>query len=97
MSTIVKWVTKNWSSEIDRVEVLSETNKFVWLKSEFIANMKRRESKSTRYKSFHDSWEAARNHLLATYEQDLVIAERALDNAKKLLEQTRALTKPADE
>lgn len=83
-----KYVTGGFSygqkKLIREIEIDRETEKSVWVNGS-------RRDKVSQYEWFHDSWMAAKDHLLRRAESLVESHERSLNSAKRLLEETKAL------
>ena len=79
-----------WSPEINAVEVSKETEKSVWVTS--YGGRQERRNKVTDYEAYHDSWKAARDHLINKANKALASAEKRVDHAKATLEKIELIS-----
>lgn len=85
---MIKYKTVSYGkNKIEPVEVARETESSVWIEHTICSTRgdrkeERRSAKSTSYESFHDTWEAAKQHLLDKAEAKLWGARRSLELAQ---------------
>jgi hypothetical protein len=87
-----------WASagDIQEVEVLRETEHFVILPSR--SSSYRREAKRTEdYYCFFDTWQEAKDYMIAKVEKEMKNAEWRVLQYEERLRQIRALTRPGGE
>lgn len=82
---------------IDKVEILRETDKCVFLYNKFRRGGVERAAKVTEFHAYHDTWEEAKAYLLDIAEAAVEKAEMRLNNRKRVLESVLALQPPADD
>lgn len=87
--SIIKWRTRAGWLEIIRVEVERETEQCVWING-------RRNSKITDWECFHDSWDAAHQHLMSAAETEVAAARLRLNARVGHLGNIKGLKRPAD-
>jgi hypothetical protein len=78
------------------VEVIRETEHSVYFQNRRGFVGERRAKKVTAHDSYHDSWEAAKSHLLAYAEVDVSTARLRLQYAEKAQRRIASLTPPAE-
>lgn len=84
-----KWWTNRDVARIDRVECERETNKAVWIKGT-------RRAKISTADCYHDTWEAAQEHLLNHAEFRVQSRRRSLEVANSFYGNVKGMRKPAD-
>ena len=93
---IVKWRTGGWGSEdIQRVECVRETEKCI-----FICDSRGRERKSMKhsdYEQYHDSWQAAKDYLLAGARRQVEACKTRLHDARTQLGMIESLKEPEEQ
>jgi hypothetical protein len=100
---MLKWKTTRWrDAEIERVEVVRETDHTVWVRvntawhgqpPKWKEQQRRKDSGGDVY---HETWEAAHAHLLDRAESDLEAARKRLTNAQGLYGNVKGMRKPAE-
>lgn len=83
---IIKYMVKTWLNSIERVEILRETEKSVFFPRTTFENKdigERRESKSSGYGKYYDTWNEAHGHLLDNAKVKEGAAENNLETAIK--------------
>ena len=90
---IKKYRTSSYSTDIDEVEVIRETDKCVFL--EGWRKKEQREQKHSGFAIYHDTWDAAYLYLLSRCETQVRNAEADLERAKDRLEGLRKLKERA--
>lgn len=79
---MIKYKTSG-SDKIIQVEVARETEKCVWtMESTFRGKekMEVRHAKMSDYESFHDTWQAAKDHLISLANSRVIAARRQLES-----------------
>ena len=81
---MIKYRTNYGNTKIDKVDVLRETPKFVVIQTKNFTGSTRedRESKSSSYHNYFDTWEEAHNHILNK-------AQRTVDSLRLRLESAK--------
>lgn len=69
-----------WSQRIDAVEVVRNTDSYIWTKG---IGGRGKTAISSDYDNYFPTWEQARDHLLRRAQRELEAAERAADTARK--------------
>lgn len=93
--TKTMWRVNRWSHEIERVAVVKQTKCFVTYTAINFAGrtMIRRESNE----NYYDTWESARDAVVARCRKDVKVRKRQLDQAKSGLDVALKLKKPSEE
>ena len=82
---MIKYKTGGWGkSPIEAVAIDRETAKCVWIKGSML-------HKISNYHVIHDSWLAAKEHLLLRAKRSVAGYERNLESAKKALAEIESL------
>lgn len=76
---------------IEKVEIVKETDKFVFIKSK-IKTSGIKEAKTSNYYAYRDTFEEAKQFLVDEAEEDFEKAKRELEYAARKLEQANNLT-----
>jgi hypothetical protein len=90
---IVKYEIKSYGKDrIVAITCVRETKKTLWIEYEY----RGRKQVAQRRKSceFHDTWQSAHDHLLATAQTNLDTLERRVHHAKATLAEIEALSEP---
>lgn len=99
MTHPIKWMTR-WSCEIIRVEILRETDQFVWRLTDTYYKDGRhhskpqREKKRSSYYTYHDTWEEAHAYLVEQAENQVTAARRNLQDALSRLDTVKDMKPP---
>jgi hypothetical protein len=89
---MIKYKTKKYDVEIAPVEISKETECFVWVKG----NQKDfREAKNSAWSAFHDTWQAAKDYLVARESQKVDALRLQLERAKGELGNAKGLREPS--
>lgn len=99
--TITKWKTETYSDKIQRVECTRETDSSVWVLEypwtipgeKQKPPVERRRSKSSG-DAYHDSWQAAHEHLMKRAERAVLSARSALQRAHDTLGNIKGMKPP---
>ena len=82
---IVKWKTESshWNIKIERIECTRETDKCIWYVARGWDNKphERNDNKSSQFVMYHDTWEDAKDYLIAETAEQVASARRALESA----------------
>jgi len=70
---LIKYRTCSWKRAIEKVEVIKETEKSVWLSG------KSHESKVSGHRCYFDTFEEAKKHLITKYKRRVVEAKTSLE------------------
>ena len=89
---IYKYKINRWDVGIDKVEIVRETDKSVWLKDRF--GKARRETKTSYYCVYCDTWKEAYAKLLDRAESSIDSKKSSLEYAKQKLKEVLALEEP---
>ena len=79
-----KFKTHSWKYSIDKVEILSETDKFVTVLG--YDNKPKRESKTNIYSSYYDTWQLAQQSFIDNLNKKIKQNEDMLIELRKLLD-----------
>jgi len=94
---IVMWKTSSyWDTRIERVECERVTDKSVWVVHEWSNTKETRRHPREGGDTYHETWEAARQHLLTRAEQSLATARRALQLAQATHGNVKGMKPPAE-
>lgn len=91
----VKYMTKKYNTEIERIAVLSETEKTITFFCPFFKKP-RRAMKSSRYEMYHDTWEDAKDHLLGRLSSKLAALLEGLEETEREFANVDSMQKPDD-
>ena len=86
---------RTWSKDIDAVDVIRETEKFVYLRG--WNGREQRQQKRAVGLNWHDSWEAAHAFIVAKEEKEIESLRSRLERAKGKLGQIKGMKPPATE
>lgn len=78
---MIKYKTGGWNSLIEKIEVLRESEKFVFL--EGFQGRPFREAKRSSYHNYFDTWDEAFDFILTDAKNNLLRCQHALNNAEK--------------
>lgn len=88
---MIKYKTSNYGVEIERVEVIRETAQCVFVVA---SGRERRESKSSEWSKYHDTWQQAKDFLVERETVRVEAARRILELAKGKLGNAKGLREP---
>lgn len=78
---MIKYIAKIYPSEIEKTEVVGETDKFVTV--ETYGSRTRRQAKVSEFECFFDTWADAHKHLLNLAEKKLKARKIRLNEAEE--------------
>lgn len=90
---ITKYVTGYTADKIKQVEVIRETEAFVYLPG-YQGGKERREAKVSKYDQYHDSWNEAHQYLTGKAQEEVDAIRRRLEQAKGKLGNIKGLKNP---
>lgn len=83
---MIKYMTGGYKEDIEAIEIERETESSVWIDG-------RRRSKLSTWDIYHDTWEAARDHLMTTATHKVRNYQSRLDSVKAELSKFSKLKK----
>ncbi|MEA3225069.1 MAG: hypothetical protein U9Q07_03900 [Planctomycetota bacterium] len=95
--TMIKWkASSHWRFEIERVEVVRETDKCVFVASTYRHDKsgERRHAKVSQDEQYFDTWTEAKDHLLEKAREDVERAHARLVEKQDTLQSVESLVKP---
>jgi hypothetical protein len=93
---MIKYRTSSYGSDIEIVEVLRETELCVFLPPTRRRKTEERAAKVSEWHRYHDSWEAAHDHLLDRATQKVLSMRQGLALAESKLSDITRMTKPVE-
>lgn len=88
---MIKYKTSNYGVEIERVEVVRESAQCVWIN---VGHRERRESKSSEWATYHDTWQHAKDFLVKRETGRVEAARASLERAIAKLGNAKGLREP---
>lgn len=86
--------SKYWGAEIKKVIAVRETDKCIFIEGD--RGAPRREPKVSDYHHYHNTWNEARDHLMAVAEESVRLARRHLERAHSKLGNIKGLKPPVE-
>lgn len=87
--TITKYTISTWSRKVERIQIASESDKFVMLQNG------RREAKMSDYQIYADTAEPAKLWMIDKRQREFDQIKRQLEYARSQLEEAKNLVLPA--
>ncbi len=89
---MIKYEVSKYSDEIKSVEVVKETDKTVWVKTDWFGKESIRQNrKDSYYTKLFDSWDEAKNYMIISSERVIESYKRNMDDEIKRLNKIKSM------